>query len=172
MQAAEGHITINLYGIDYPMVFNNTVYNAFKERTGKDFNKLGAQLYNEWCLMTDLGYFDDNASVDIASCEAAARFASIVDKETAANLFYLMAKECNSKVEVGEFEEAVTYEHFDNACFKNGVLPNVVGDYVTEGYPVRFFEVFMFSMDMIKSPNKVKKKNSFVSSLKKLLLNR
>lgn len=168
MHAAEGEITLNLYGIDYPMKFNNKVYNLFVEKTGKDFNELGADLYNEWCIMTDLGYFDNDARVDIASCESAARFSRIVSKEYAAWLFYLCAKEKNSKVEVGEFEEAVTFEHFDEMCLKNGVLPKVMGDFVTEGYPVRFFEVFMFSMNMIKPPDNVKKKNSSVSFLKRL----
>ena len=168
MQAAEGNITINLYGMDYPMKFSNRVYNAFFEKTGKDFNALGAELFNEWTKMADLGYFDDDASLDVASCEASARFSTVITKVDAAWLFYLCAKEVNSKVEIGEFEESVTYELFDELCFKNGVTQKVLGDHVTEGYPVLFLQIFMFSMNMIEDPQNIKKNSSNVSFLKKL----
>ena len=172
MQAAEGFITVNLYGINYPMKFSNRVYNAFEENTGRDLNSLGSKLLNEWAVMKDLGFFDDDASPDIAATEAAARFSEVITKKDAAWLFYLCAKECNSKVDIGEMEEAVTFELFDEACFQAGTTTKLVNGNVCEGYHVRFFELFLFYMGMIKSEEESKKKASFTSFLKRLVSNR
>lgn len=171
MNKAEGEFKVNFLGVDYPLKWSNRVYNAFKDATGKDFYSLSTKMINEWSLMKDLGYFDDNSDPAIAENEAAARFTEIVDKPTVATLFYLAAKEMNSKVEDAEMQENITFEHFDEVCFQVGATSRFVNNEWTEGYQVRFFEFVIFTLNMIKDSNETKKKVSKQSFLRRCFSN-
>ncbi len=165
-----GECTVRLYGIDYPMKFDNHTLNQWERETGKDFAHLSMEVVLAWTHLLQQRHAAAKAkasgdvTVKYNIAEEAAKLTGVVSKSDAAWLFFIGAKAMNTQVSFEEIQEGVMLD----GAYRRKVVDPEHPDYspdddkgYTESYPILFVSVVLALQEAYKT---IKKKPAIRAS--------
>ena len=140
MNSYRGETKIEIFGRVYPMIFNMNVIAEFEASAGKDFNHVA---------ISSINAFRNSESCETIQ-ERAQILTGAISRSDAAWLFYLAAKEADSRVTFEEMQEAVMLE---------GFMPRAddTDGKVFASYPILFIQAMSFATIGYMDESKKKK---------------